>query len=88
MERRSTGRVAALSRILRALGTELAFRETALGSFYTGPALSSARGTWRTPTWLLDRLYNIFEFDLDAAAATPPNVKAPVSYTASDDGLF
>ena len=88
LERSSTGRVASLSRILRALGTELAFRETAPGSFYKGLALSSVRGDWKTPSWLLDRLYGIFSFDLDASAATPPNVKARVHYTAADDGLF
>ena len=88
LEKRSTGRVAALGRILRALGTELAFRETAPGSFYKGPALSSARGDWRTPNWLLHKLYGIFEFDLDSAAATPPNVTARAHYAAADDGLF
>ena len=88
LEKRSTGRVGALRRILRALGTELAFRETAPGSFYSGPALSSARGTWRTPNSVLDRLYDIFDFDLDPAAATPPNVRAAVHYGAGDDGLF
>jgi phage N-6-adenine-methyltransferase len=69
-------------------GTTLAFKETARTGFYNGAALSSARSDWRSPQWLLERLYTVFTFDLDAAAATPPNVQARVHYNAADDGLF
>ena len=89
LETRSFGRVDVLRAILRALGTQLTFKEKVAGTFYRGPALSSERSDWRTPQWLLDRLYGIFgEFDLDAAAATPPNVRARMHYGAAEDGLF
>ena len=86
LEKRSAGRVSTLAAVLRALGVRLAYRSLAPGGFYAGPALSSARSTWRTPQWVLDKLYGIFEFDVDAAAANPPNVRAWEHY--HENSLF
>jgi hypothetical protein len=42
------------------------------------PCLVLCEVDMRTPQWVLDKLYGIFgEFDLDAAAANPPNVSIP-----------
>ena len=57
--------------------------------FYNGAALSSVRQDWKTPRWLLEKLYDVFgEFDLDAASATPTNTRAKAHYTSVEDGLF
>jgi site-specific DNA-methyltransferase (adenine-specific) len=50
-------------------------------------AHSSATPEWPTPQWLVDQLAAEFgPFDLDPAA-TAANAKAPMFYTAADDGL-
>lgn len=54
---------------------------------YHETALSSASPEWPTPQWIVDQLAAEFgPFDLDPAA-TEDNAKAPVFYTADDDGL-
>jgi phage N-6-adenine-methyltransferase len=54
---------------------------------FLGAALSSATPEWSTPAWLVAQLAAEFgPFDLDPAA-TAANAKAPVFYTAADDGL-
>ena len=54
---------------------------------YFEAACSSATPEWPTPQWLVDQLAAEFgPFDLDPAA-TAQNAKAPVFYTAADDGL-
>ena len=54
---------------------------------YHETASSSASPEWPTPQWIVDQLAAEFgPFDLDPAA-TEDNAKAPVFYTADDDGL-
>jgi site-specific DNA-methyltransferase (adenine-specific) len=54
---------------------------------FIAAAHSSATPEWPTPQWLVDQLAAEFgPFDLDAAA-TAENAKAPMFYTAEDDGL-
>jgi phage N-6-adenine-methyltransferase len=54
---------------------------------YFEVATSSATPEWPTPQWLVDQLAAEFgPFDLDPAA-TVENAKAPLFYTAADDGL-
>lgn len=56
-------------------------------STFMDAALSSASPEWSTPAWLVRQLAGEFgPFDLDPAA-TAENAKAPVFYTAGDDGL-
>lgn len=56
-------------------------------STFTEVAHSSATPEWPTPPWLVGQLAAEFgPFDLDPAA-TAENAKAPVFYTADDDGL-
>jgi len=54
---------------------------------YHDVASSSASPEWPTPQWLVDQLAEEFgEFDLDPCA-TSENTKAPLYYTAEQDGL-
>lgn len=54
---------------------------------YFEAACSSATPEWPTPQYLVDQLAAEFgPFDLDPAA-TAENAKAPMFYTAADDGL-
>ena len=88
MQNRSAGRVHVLRAVVKALGATLALKEANPTSFFNGVGVSSRRMDWRTPRWLLERLYGIYEFDLDAASDSPPSVRAKVHYGAGDDELF
>ena len=50
---------------------------------------SSNTGKWNTPHSLLEKLYEVFAFDLDPCSDSKdtPNVKAMFHYTEEDDGL-
>jgi site-specific DNA-methyltransferase (adenine-specific) len=56
-------------------------------AYYAEVAASSATSEWSTPQWLVDQLAAEFgPFGLDPAA-TAANAKAPMFFTAGDDGL-
>jgi phage N-6-adenine-methyltransferase len=92
-ERDRRGRVQTLDRLLTVLGVGayLAPRGSAR-PFYTHAGNSSAQQTWRTPSLLLSRLYEVFgRFDLDPCSPVADRRRAPVKarvrYTQDDDGL-
>jgi phage N-6-adenine-methyltransferase len=93
LERRFTGRVEILERVLNILGAGpvLLSKGSSL-PFYSGPANASVVQNWRTPKDLLERLYLVFgPFDLDPCSPTHDRALAPVRarmyFTETDDGL-
>ncbi len=93
LERRNEGRLHILDSALTVLGAGAYLKaihdDT---SFYSHAGNSSTSMTWRTPKWLLEKLYGVFgEFDLDPCSPTKNRSTAPVKakmhYTVDDDGL-
>ena len=93
LEVRNSGRLSSLNAILTVLGAGPVLSPAGENpSFYAHAGNSSAHEAWSTPSWILDRLYSVFEhFDLDPCSATKDRrltrVKARTYFTASDDGL-
>jgi phage N-6-adenine-methyltransferase len=93
LEVRNSGRLSSLNAILTVLGAGPVLSPAGENpSFYAHAGNSSAHEAWSTPTWILDRLYSVFDhFDLDPCSATKDRrltrVKARTYFTASDDGL-
>ena len=78
LEMRSVGRVDALQAVLKAMGIRLAFRENAARRFYNGLVMAEGRTTWRTPQWVLEKLYAIFgEFNLGPGISYTPEHAGP-----------
>lgn len=72
LEVRNSGRLSSLNAILTVLGAGPVLSPAGEKfSFYTHAGNSSAHEAWSTPTWMLDRLYSVFDhFDLDPCSAT------------------
>jgi hypothetical protein len=72
LEVRNSGRLSSLNAILTVLGAGPVLSPAGENpSFYTHAGNSSAHEAWATPSWILDRLYSVFDhFDLDPCSAT------------------
>ena len=93
LEVRNSGRLSSLNAILTVLGAGPVLSAAGENpSFYAHAGNSSAHEAWSTPTWILDRLYSVFDHvDLDPCSATKDRrltrVKARTYFTATDNGL-
>ena len=91
MERTSSGHVATLEALGRAIGAGLCLVPAGVGiGFWEGPASSSASAEWYTPRWLLDRVTDaVGQFDLDPCSPGRgrSEVDARLHLTVHDDGL-
>ena len=71
LEIRNSGRLSSLNAILTVLGAGPVLSAAGENpSFYAHAGNSSAHEAWSTPSWILDRLYSVFDhFDLDPCSA-------------------
>jgi transcriptional regulator with XRE-family HTH domain len=93
LEKGRGGRLLVLDRSLAALGAGAYLApNNQVRPFYSHAGTSSVCQTWRTPSWVLEKLYTVFgSFDLDPCSpcrdARSAPVRASVRFTAKDDGL-
>jgi transcriptional regulator with XRE-family HTH domain len=92
LEKNDAGRLETLNAALIVLGAGAYLAPYGASKrFYSHAGTSSVHHGWQTPAPLLERLYSVFQFDLDPCSPTRDPKKAPVRaamhYTARDDGL-
>jgi transcriptional regulator with XRE-family HTH domain len=80
LERRATGRLPTLDRVLTVLGAGAYLASPgSTKAFYVHAGNSSTSENWETPKELLERLYNVFgPFDLDPCSLCSNGRTAPV----------
>ena len=80
LERMSSGRLDVLDRVLGVLGSgAYLLPKGQKKSFFTHAGNSSINHSWRTPQWLLQKLYSVFgEFDLDPCSPSKRPSESPV----------